>query len=569
MNKQFRQIMTGLTCSIVFACATLANTSAQANDREGFDIEILPKQLKLSKATSIDSATGDVLIKKDIDGFSWKGLVKTPGRYQLWITYYCGDRTSTARMRFNDKTKLKPAQYMGIETFKKFYLKDGTVISAKDVKSNRDKIDPYYFRQYWGTFDLKNIAFLQMAFGNKKGGKLDIRVRKVELLKERQFNQELEPLLFSGIDFYNYLTTPDGFVHNAYFGNRGLGSISSVASCGVGLMAYSIDYTLGRDRQAEKKALNTLRLFNNKHKSIQPQRHSSGFRHHFINTKNASSRSEFSTIDTAILVCGALVARNTFNNSEITEEADELWNSIDWSAAVADANSQKLHMTGKSIDGEKNAITILYSEYLLLSWLCQQYENQKSSNPRQIMPRMEDLSKSVYKGRVMLSAINGNMQPSFLVQFPFFMTNLCNDELFFSYVAAQAHADRSTCMAKYELPGAWGVSAGTAPGRRYSVNAFYDRNDKDVVTPRIIAGFIATYPKAADDLNLLFQDKKRHMETKFGIILPQWSPTHPEWRSSYLPGIDYSSWLFGMASHHPKIGMKFFQEKTKFTFNQN
>jgi hypothetical protein len=334
-------------------------------------------------------------------------------------------------------------------------------------------------------------------------------------------------------------------------------------------MAYSIDYTLGRDRQAEKKALNTLRLFNNKHKSIQPQRHSSGFRHHFINTTNASSRSEFSTIDTAILVCGALVARNTFNSSEITEEADELWNSIDWSTAVADANGQKLHMTAKSIDGEKNAITILYSEYLLLSWLCQQHENQKSSNPRQIMPRMEDLSKSVYKGRVMLSAINGNMQPSFLVQFPFFMTNLCNDELFFSYVAAQAHADRSTCMAKYELPGAWGVSAGTAPGRRYSVNAFYDRNDMDVVTPRIIAGFIPTYPKAADDLNLLFQNKKRHMETKFGIILPQWSPTHPEWRSSYLPGIDYSSWLFGMASHHPKIGMKFFQEKTKFTFNQN
>ena len=165
-------------------------------------------------------------IQKDRDGFSWKGQVDSPGMYQLWITYYCGDKGSIGKIKLNDKSKLKQLQYMGIETFKKFYLEDGTEISAREVKSNRERIEPYYFREYWGTYELQ---------------------------KERQFNKQLEPLLFSGIVFYNYLTTDDGFVHNAYYENRGKGSNSSIASCGVGLMAYSINHTLGRDKDAEKK----------------------------------------------------------------------------------------------------------------------------------------------------------------------------------------------------------------------------------------------------------------------------------------------------------------------------
>lgn len=578
----FNRLLSGMMCMAIMAggatargeqdgFARLVELPVEAVNREELDIEILPNELRRGEATSIDSASGDILIAKEGDGFSWKGRIKAPGRYQVWVTYYCGDKTAAAKMRFNGESKAKPLQYMGFEIFKKFYLEDGIVITSENAESNKDKIEPYYFREYWGAFNLENDVALQMSFANKEGDKLDVRVEKVELQKERTFNQELEPLLLSGIDFYNYLTTPDGFVRTAYEieGNNHIRDRSSVANCGVGLIAYSIDRSLDRDPDAEKKALTTLRLFNNEHTSIQPQRHSTGFRHHFLDTRNAASRSEFSTIDTAILVCGALVARNTFNSNAVRQEADELWNSIDWSAAIHDIPGQRFHMTGKSIDGEKNAVTTLYSEYLMLAWLCQQYENQKQEKPRRVMPKLEDLSKSVYQGRVMLSGVFGHMQPSFLVQFPFFMTNLCEDELFFSYVAAQAEADRSTCHSRYHSPAAWGVSAGTSPSRRgYSVNAFYDRNEDDVVTPRIIAGFIATYPKAADDLNLLFRDKKNHMETDFGALLPQWSPTHPGWRPIRLPGIDYSSWLFGMAAHHPKLGLEFFQNKTRFTFNQ-
>jgi hypothetical protein len=96
----------------------------------------------------------------------------------------------------------------------------------------------------------------------------------------------------------------------------------------------------------------------------------------------------------------------------------------------------------------------------------------------------------------------------------------------------------------------------------------FKRNPDDLVTPRIVAGFIPVMPQAAEDLYLLYRDKEHLMETKFGEILPRWSPKLPGWRSSRIPGIDFSSLIFGLAAHHPKLGMKFFKDKTKFTFNQ-
>lgn len=494
----------------------------------------------------------------------WKGSVDSPGRYQLWITYFCDDQNAEAVLRLNRSEKNKPLQYMGLDAFVKFYLSDGSVVGSDVLIDHPEKAEPYHFREYWGSFDLKD----DIDFCLKTTGAASLRIQSVEFVKERDFNPELEVLLFSAIDYYNYLTTPDGFVRNVYEPDSSEpSSTSSIASCGMGLMAYTLNHHLGRDPEAEQKALNTLRLFNNKHPVIQPQRHRTGYRHHFINVNDASSRSEFSTIDTAILVSGALMARNTFSSPEITKEADELWNSIDWSAAVKDVKNQAYHMTGKSIDGEADSITVLFSEYLMLAWLCQKSEDENGTG-KKVMPNIDELSKSVYRGRVILSGVFGDMLPSFHVQFPFYMTDLCSDELFFSYTAAQAWGDRTTCTSTFSDRTAWGVSPGATPLRGYSVDEFYADHEEQVVTPRIIAGFIPTYPAAADDLNLLFKNPERRMNTRFGTIIPRWSPRTPGWQSNRLPGVDFSHLMFGMAAHHPDIGLRFFQEKLTFTFNQ-
>ncbi|MBK1790156.1 hypothetical protein [Persicirhabdus sediminis] len=521
---------------------------------------------KLGHAGQVALADGDLVVQNPASGFTWQGKVEQEGKYQLWVTYFSDHAEAHARLKFNGEEKSKPVQYLGAETFKKFYLTDGTEIEADELEENRDKIEAYYFREYWGSFDLTDDVELEMLYQFQPAGNASLKIHEIELVRERDFAAELEPLFFAGIDFYDYQTSEDGFVRNYYKHGADPATTSSVATCGQGLMAYSINHHIGRDPQAEAKALRTLRLFNNKHETIHPRRHHTGWRHHFINIRTGESNSEFSTIDTCILVAGALMARNTFDSDEIRAEADELWSSIDWTSAIADLENESFHMTGKSIDGVKDEITILFSEYIMLAWFCQKYEDQVAENPRQIMTPLEDVTKSVFMGRVVPSCIFGGMLPSFHVQFPFYMTDLCGDELFFSYQAAQGWADRMWSTQKYKNRTAWGVSPGSTPKRGYSVDAFYNDNKEDVVTPRIIAGFIPTNPVAVDDLRMIFANHQKQQVTRFGRILPRWSPATPGWQSRRIAGVDYSSWLYGMAAYHPEVGLDFFKEKMQMTF---
>jgi hypothetical protein len=292
---------------------------------------------------------------------------------------------------------------------------------------------------------------------------------------------------------------------------------------------------------------------------------------HFIDVKTGRGKSEYSTIDTAILVSGALMARNTFADAAIRREADELWNSIDWAAAVhsTDPALPQFFLTGQQIDGKAKGSITMFNEYLMLAWFCQLSENEKKGTKARtfIMPDLAKMPKVAYRGRLVLSNKPGWLHTSFLVQFPFFMTNLCDDDQFFSWTAAQAVADRDTCTGTYKDRSAWGVAPGATPLKGYDVFSYAD-NHENVVSPRIVAGFIPVHPIAAEDLFLRHQDPKHRMKLPFGTILPRFVPDNPTWKPQRIAGVDFSCLLFGMAAHHPKLGMRFFREKTKFTFNK-
>jgi hypothetical protein len=269
-------------------------------------------------------------------------------------------------------------------------------------------------------------------------------------------------------------------------------------------------------------------------------------------------------------VSGALIARNAFDDPQIRAEADELWNSIDWSAAVisTDPSLPRFYLKGTQIDGKEKGTITMFNEYILLAWFCQHYENRKKGEKarRHIMPDLDKLPVAVYMNRILLGSLRGGLQPSFLVQFPFYMSDLCSDELYFSYTAAQAEADRATNIDRNKDRSAWGVGPGCTPEKGYSVNSFL-RNPENVVSPRIVAGFIAVHPPAATDLLLRHGDPVNRLKLEFGTILPRFVPGK-DWKPYRLAGIDFGCLLLGMAGHHPKVGIEFFQKNTKFTFNE-
>src|SRR5438093_1144791 len=118
-------------------------------------------------------------------------------------------------------------------------------------------------------------------------------------------------------------------------------SYSSVAAVGFGLTSYPVAVERGyiTRKEARRRVLTTLRFFRNA-----PQGHNvkgaagyKGFFYHFLDMKTGQrfEDSELSTVDTAILLAGALFNQSYFNGTnaeetEIRRLVDEIYARVDW-----------------------------------------------------------------------------------------------------------------------------------------------------------------------------------------------------------------------------------------------
>lgn len=525
------------------------------------DLSIAPRELTPIGGAAMEDDS--LFIEKDGGGFAWSGKAK--GNCQIWVTYYCEDRNAAARMVVDGKESQRRVMYMGADVIRRFY--DGNGDAIRPRKGKLPDVGNYSFREYWGNVDAKDGVSLEMTFSRAA----NIRIDRLELVPERPYRQEFDPLLHAALDFYSHQHEPGLLPAAGYdIGKRRRYDFCSAATAGIVLATHAINHRLGRDPKAADRALEILRMFNGKVPGIKPARHRTGFFMHFVKRTTGRGKSEYSTIDTSILVSGALMARNIFDDPRIRNEADELWRSIDWSAAVAEPDelSPRFYLTGAQIDGDEDRTIGMFNEYILLAWFCEKHARQKAGDRKRkgILPDLLTLPRAVYDGRILLSNRHGNMAPSFLVQFPFYLSELGGNELFFSYTAAQAHTDRRANLKRYNDPSAWGVGPGCTPERGYSVDDF-GHNPENVVSPRLVAGFIPVMPGAADDLFARWQDPTNRMKLPFGTILPRFVPGK-DWQPTRLAGIDFSSLLFGLATHHPELGQKFFAEATRFTFRR-
>ena len=265
------------------------------------------------------------------------------------------------------------------------------------------------------------------------------------------------------------------------------------------------------------------------------------------------------------MVVGALFCRNTFDDSEIRAEADKLWSSIDWEASLADPRGESLHMVIEDGKPRSNTDTLLFNEYFLLAWLIKESQIQKTGHSDIVS--IKELPTWTNEGLTLLGDPWENPQCSFLIQFPFYMSHPgATDSLYLEYVAAQATADQRACSRRVGVAEYWGCGAGVTLREGYKASN-YAWNTDNVVSPNIIAGFMPAFPMAQDHLRKLYFEQQVCLATPVGNLLPRFSVNRPEWCADYINAIDQSSMLFGLAAIHPKLGMKFFQEKTRFTFN--
>jgi hypothetical protein len=141
------------------------------------------------------------------------------------------------------------------------------------------------------------------------------------------FLEELERANF--LYFWEQSSPATGLVRDRFNVRTEQGSkLGSIAATGFGLTALCIGETRGyiSYEQGRQRALASLRFLWRK------LAHEHGFFYHWADIENGQRmvRSEVSSVDTAILLCGILTCRAHFDHTEIDELAQHIFNRVDW-----------------------------------------------------------------------------------------------------------------------------------------------------------------------------------------------------------------------------------------------
>lgn len=137
---------------------------------------------------------------------------------------------------------------------------------------------------------------------------------------------------------------------------------ASIAATGFGLTALCIaDHRGWKDgKKIRERVRNTLRFA----ATHMPREH--GFFYHFLNmnTGERAFRSEVSSIDTTIFLCGALTCGAYFDDAEIRELATSIYEAVDWTWLLQ--GSKTLSMGWKPERGFLKAHWNSYSELMMI-----------------------------------------------------------------------------------------------------------------------------------------------------------------------------------------------------------
>ncbi len=372
--------------------------------------------------------------------------------------------------------------------------------------------------------------------------------------------------------------------------------ISSIAATGMGLISLAIGDAAGIIPDAETKAEITLKhlLGVDQSTGFRVDRSGSGWYRHWFNVNTGKppkgNKDKFSTIDTAILGAGAAIlssylrdkaAKSNMPVPKAAQLAQELVASINWSTAIRDPKRGSIHLVFYGADERptKNVATIPFDEYALLPCMAAGHEAAQGREGvatkawRTHFDMVDDLPMSDYDDLTLLGKPTGNVPSHFTHQFAFYLCGAyARDPAFLEELRELREADRRWFAKEGAQPGLWGLGAGSEvvfdeDGKvlkyRYGVSRL-GKNPNGTASPAIMAGFLPVdsadgKQETLTELKTLWNDGSCRYEHEGLGFLWRCSPKDTSLRVRRLEAIDFSTWMLGLATAHPEIGLEFFQ----------
>jgi hypothetical protein len=345
---------------------------------------------------------------------------------------------------------------------------------------------------------------------------------------------------------------------------------ASVATTGMGLISLCIGSRIGTGDNATEDAKTTVRTM----LGIGHARNAAGFYYHFVDMETGSRAgdSEYSTIDTAILMSGALFAASCLaGDHELDSLVFALWESIDWSQAIANPETGAIYleMLGDG-SGRPGSVTLPFNEYMLVAWLAKLADQTGNGPATELWERFyasaDSLPTSNFAGHDVLTDRPGAFLSSFVIQFAYYLCHpFTTSERYRDFLQNAQRADRAWWQqSAAAMDHEWGLGAGSAPSVGYHADAIND-NPNQIVSPHIVAGFIPVDATGMSDLSQHIAVTSRAVRSMTGVsgtLLWRYSVSDPSWVPQEIQGIDYSTMMLGVATQ--MLSASFLQQHNDF-----
>ena len=417
---------------------------------------------------------------------------------------------------------------------------------------------------YFYHLKMKSIILLGLFFALSLGQNTRQSIFNDSLTLWEMYRDPITGVYCDHVQFHS--SKPCGAGNNFY----------SSAGTGMGLVIKSImvEYGYNSYSQAESEATQTLKNITN----CWPKDSHTGFLVHFTNRKWQAT-SEFSTIDSAELVLGALFAGNYFGG-EVLQLANSLKNSIAWSAAIKSASNPTIYPVVDPNTGVMSGDIRPYNEYYLVAYLAyltscsenskavQYFETYMETNGSEPIGDGHYPVHKFYHQYDLLTDNPNKFMSSFIPQFCYFLSKHFQSNSFYSTQMLPAWFQSDKLFWSFAIPHdetVWGVpvagrvfGAGAGPGvSGYSVERI-DGSPDLIVSAAIMAGFLpaANQTEKAlinEQLDWLYENTicayPLNFEGRNVKVLWRCSVAESEWRCPSVDSIDYSTFTLGYATN--------------------
>lgn len=322
-------------------------------------------------------------------------------------------------------------------------------------------------------------------------------------------------------------------------------SVASIAAVGFGLAALPIGVDRGWISYDEgyARALTTLQTFTSG--GVEGEH---GFFYHFVNMNTGKREwsSELSSIDTALLVAGALVAGQYFEGTEVQTLADQLYANVEWDWMLGGRDT--LRMGWKPDSGFFSAAWDHFDESMIMYVLA-------IGSPAHPIPAeswdLWDRPISIKGGYIYLPG-----EPLFVYQYPLAFLDLKDKEdrysNYWNNTALACERNRefsirySEMFATYQN-GVWGLSASDGPNG-YRAYGAAGVNHDGTVAPYAAAACLPFTPEIAlEGMHAVITEYRSQAWREYGFVSA--INEDENWYSRDHIGIDQGDILLMIANY--------------------